>query len=333
MKVVVLQAEAIGGEPKHEVLIQEWKNQLDMIDGIDEVVYHKGYTPDNIDEYIGDADAVLGLLLTDNMLNEEFLDQHPNLKYVATFAHGFGEYDHELLRSRGVTMTNTIYGGVTVAQYAMALLLDICHNISLHDDFYKNKLWQTAGQKAAYQVLSRQIELYEKTFGVLGLGNIGLWAAKMAHGFGMKVIAHSRTKKEGPEYDFIEQVSFDELLSRSDVISIHVSLSNASNHLINKNTIAKMKDGVIIINTARGEIINEDDLIEALNSRKVYAAGLDVVAGEPLKEKSALMNCDNTKITPHIAWAPGETRIRVIKIASENLKNWLEGHPTSVING
>lgn len=333
MKVVVLQPEAIGGEPKYEVLMREWKHQLDMIDGIDEVVYHKGYTPENIEAFIGDSDAALGVLIADNMLNEAFLDNHPNLKYIATFAHGFGAFDYELLKSRGVTVTNTIYGGVTIAQYAMALLLDICHNISLHDDFYKNKLWQTDGPKTAYQVLSRQIELYEKTFGVLGLGNIGLWAAKMAHGFGMTVIAHSRRKKEGPEYDFIEQVSFDELLSRSDVISIHLPLSDESKNMINKNSIAKMKDGVIIINTARGEIINENDLIDALNSRKVYAAGLDVVAGEPLKEKSALMNCDHTKITPHIAWAPGETRIRTIKIATENLKNWLEGHPTSVING
>ncbi len=332
MKIVVLQSEALGGYLPYEEMIKEWQRQFEKMNGIDAVVYYKDFAPDNIGALIGDADAVLGLFIRDNTLDKDFFDKHPKLKYISTFSHGFGAFDAALTRERSVTITNTLYGDVTIAQYAMALLLDICHNIALHDDYYKNKIWDTPEKTNGPRIFSRQIELYGKTFGILGLGHIGLWTAKMARGFGMKVIAHSRTKKVGPQYDFIEQVPLDELLKRSDVISIHVPLTPESENLINKKTIAKMKDGVILINTARGALINETDLAEALNSGKVYAAGLDVLAGEPLQKKCPLMCCRNTKITQHIAWMPNEARIRTIQIAAENFKNWLCGHPTSVIN-
>ena len=134
------------------------------------------------------------------------------------------------------------------------------------------------------------------------------------------------------EYDFIEQVSLDELYERSDVISIHCPLTDETKNMVDKEAFEKMKDGVIIINTARGAIIDETELVKALNSGKVYAAGLDVVAGEPLQEPCELMKCKNTRITEHIAWAPVESRIRSIKIACQNFINWKEGHPTSVVS-
>ena len=149
----------------------------------------------------------------------------------------------------------------------------------------------------------------------------------------MKVIAYNHHKKTGPEYDFVEQVSLDELLRRSDVISIHCPSTDETRGMIDKNVINKMKDGVILINTARGDIIVEDDLVDALNSGKVYAAGLDVVCNEPVVQRIPLMDCPNAIITPHMAWAPAEARYRTVRIASDNLKNWIEGHPTSVING
>ncbi len=332
MKVVVIQSEAIGGIPKYEDLMAEWYRQFENISGVDDVQYYKGFNLSNIEEIIGDADAVLGVWIRENLITEEFLDRHPNLKYIATFAHGFGTFDLKATKRRGVTITNTVYGDITIAQYAMALLLDICHGVSLHDNYYKNEIWKSKDKTFGLRVLTRQIELYEKTFGIVGLGNIGLCAARMAQGFGMKVIAYSRTKKEGTEYSFIKQVSLDELLEQSDVISLHAPFNPGSANMINKDTIAKMKKGVILINTARGGLINEPDLIEALNSGKVYAAGLDVVVGEPLQERCALMDCRNTRITQHIAWAPSESRIRAIKIAAENFKNWLNGNPSSVIN-
>lgn len=332
MKVVVFQGGAVGGEPSREELLNLWHEELDGYSGIDEVVYRDKLELEKMDEQIGDADAALGIFMRDNVITEEFLQKHPKLKYACTFAHGYGKIDAEAVKRHNLTLTNTIYGDVTIAQYAMALLLDICHNVTLHDDYYKNKIWDTPEKTNGGRVLSRQIELYQKTIGIIGLGNIGLWMAKMAAGFGMKVISYSRHKKEGAEYNFIEQVSFEELLKRSDVISIHCPLTEETKNMIDKKAFDSMKDGVILINTARGAILDEDALYNALQTGKVYAAGLDVVTGEPLTKRCKLMDCRNTKITQHIAWAPAESRIRAVHIAAKNFKNYLEGHPTSVIN-
>lgn len=332
MKVVICQGEAIGGRPTREELLDYWKEQLRTIPEIDEVVFHNGFNVQKRDEIAEGANALLGVW-TQDCCDESFLSNHPELKYIASFAHGYGEIDRETVRRHQVTMTNTIYGDVTIAQFAMALLLDICHNVRLQDEYYKKCMDrnQIIGIGNGLRVQSRQIELYEKTMGIIGLGSIGLWTARMAAGFGMKVIAYSRHEKKGPEYGFIEQVSLEELLRRSDVISVHCPLSEESYHMIDRTSIEKMKDGVILINTARGAIIKEPDLIDALHSGKIYAAGLDVVDHEPLKERCALMDCDNAVITPHIAWAPEEARYRTVRVAVENLKNWIHGMPTSVI--
>lgn len=284
------------------------------------------------DEVVSDLDAVVGMWLADDILTEEFLVKHPNLKYISTMAHGFGRMDVEATKRHGLTVTNTVYGDVTIAQFAFGLLLDICHGIAANDHYYRYEKWLPENKGKRGLAVTPQIELYQKTFGIIGLGSIGLWAARMAQGFGMKVIAYSRHKKTGPEYDFIEQVSLDEIYERSDVIDIHCPLTEETRGMIDQKAFAKMKDGVIIINTARGAIIDEAELIKALDSGKVYAAGLDVVAGEPLQEPCELMKCKNTRITEHIAWLPVESRIRSIKIACENFLNWKDGHPTSVVN-
>lgn len=333
MNVVVCQGEAIGGSPSREQLIACWKEQFADCPDIN-VTYKGAFDYEKIEEYTADADALLGAWVRDDMFNEKFFASHPRLKYIASFAHGFGKIDREAARRYGVTFTNTIYGDVTIAQFAMALLLNICHDIRLQDAYYKEVVdrGECIGRPGrGLRVQSRQIELYEKTMGIIGLGSIGLWTARMASGFGMKVIAYSRSKKCGQEYDFIEQVSFDELLERSDVISIHCPLTDQTKNMINRESIERMKDGVILLNTARGAIICEPDLVEALNSGKVYAAGLDVVADEPLSGRCELMNCPNAVITPHIAWAPEEARYRTVRIAAQNFKNWLKGTPTSVI--
>lgn len=285
----------------------------------------------NVDDVVGDLDAVIGMWLADDLLTEEFLEKHPHLKYISTMAHGFGRMDVNAIHKANLTVTNTVYGDVTIAQFAFGLLLDICHNVGANDHYYKYEKWLPENKGKRGIAVSRQIELYNKTFGIIGLGNIGFWAAKMAAGFGMKVIAYSRHKKTGSKYDFIEQVSLDELYTRSDVIDIHCPLTDETKGMLNEEAFTKMKDGVIIINTARGAIIDEKALKKNLESGKVYAAGLDVVAGEPLKEPNELMSVKNTRITEHIAWMPVESRIRSIQIASTNFLNWKEGHPTSVV--
>lgn len=337
MKIGVVQSGSMGGAygKKYDdaFFANLWKENLtDQLKPEDEVVWLDFGALRDFDKGAADFDAIIGAWIVDDMLNEEVLSRHPQLKYVSTLSHGFGRIDSEVCRKHGLTVTNTIYGDVTIAQYAMALLLDICHNVGLNDDYYKHKKWLPENQGKRFLALTPQIELYEKTMGIIGLGNIGFWTAKMAAGFGMKVVAYSRHKKEGEKYDFIEQVGLDELLTRSDVISIHCPLTEETRNLIDRNAFEKMKDGVILINTARGAIIDEPALVDALDSGKVYAAGLDVVAGEPLSEPCELMNCPNTKMTEHIAWAPVESRIRSIRIACRNFLNWKEGHPTSVVS-
>lgn len=195
-------------------------------------------------------------------------------------AHGFGRMDVEATKRHGLTVTNTVYGDVTIAQFAFGLLLDICHNIGANDHYYKYEKWLPENKGRRGLAVSPQIELYE----------------------------------------------------RSDVIDIHCPLTDETRGMIDKEAFEKMKDGVIIINTARGAIIDEEELVKALNSGKVYAAGLDVVAGEPLQEPCEIMKCENTRITEHIAWMPVESRIRSIRIACKNFLNWKAGNPTSVVN-
>ena len=337
MKIGVVQSGSLGGTYGEKYDDAFWKrlwkeNLADRLGPEDELVWLDFAQLRDFDRGAADFDAIIGAWIVDDMLNDEVLNRHPNLKYVSTLSHGFGRIDPEVCRKHHLTVTNTVYGDMTIAQYAMALLLDICHNVGANDDYYRHKKWLPENHGKRFLALTRQIELYEKTMGIIGLGNIGYCTARMAAGFGMKVIASSRHKKQGEKYDFIEQVDMDELLKRSDVISIHCPLTDETRKMIDKEAFRKMKDGVILINTARGAIIDEDALKEALDGGKVYAAGLDVVAGEPLSEPCRLMECRNARITEHIAWAPVESRIRSIRIACRNFLNWKEGHPTSVVS-
>lgn len=335
MKVVVIQEPLLQPDLTPKELTERW-NGLKSVKGVDEFKIYtpKDYpSPEEYYDMIGDADAVLGLWVSEHTVTKELLSSHPNLKYIATLGHGFGEFDREYVKNHGITITNTIYGAQTIAEFAWALLMEVCHRVQLHSDFIKNTDWSDASNRAEYTMaFTPQIELYGLTCGIIGLGAIGYAFAKMAQGFGMKVISYSRHKKEGAEYDFIEQVSFDELLKRSDVISIHSPLTPESADMINKDTIAKMKDGVILINTARGGIIVEEDLYEALKSGKIFGAGLDVLREEPATGDNPLFHLNNATITGHIAWLTKVSKLRTCDVAIENLKNYLEGKPTSVIS-
>lgn len=332
MKALLCQGEAIGGYPSREVLLKYWDELLKTVPELDQVDVIGNFDVRRADELVADYDVVLGAWISDGVFTRAFFERHPNLKYVSTFGHGFGKIDEVAAFEKGIIFTNTVYGDMTIAQFGMALLLDICHDIRLQSIHYKKALEENKSlRESGGAVVSRQVELYEKTIGIIGLGSIGLWMAKMAAGFGMHVVAYSRTRKKGAAYEFIEQVSLDELYARSDVISIHCPLTDETKGMVDRAAFEKMKDGVIVINTARGAIIDEEAFVDALNSGKVYAAGLDVVDGEPLSKKTPIFDCPNAIITPHIAWAPEEARYRTVRIAVDNLKNWLAGTPTSVI--
>ena len=230
MKVVVIPEPVLQPDITKEDMDIRWKVLQDLPE-VDELVIHHfdGY-PSNemLHPVIGDADAAIGIWVNGNNINEDFLSQHPNLKYVATLGHGFGEFDIDMTRKKNMVITNTIYGAQTIAEYAWALLMEICHHVERHSENVKKTDWDHATLKdyeTFGEVLTPQIELYGKTCGIFGLGAIGFAFAKMAQGFGMRVISYSRHKKTGPKYDFIEQVDFDTFLKESDVISIHAPLT------------------------------------------------------------------------------------------------------------
>lgn len=333
MKAMICQGRSIGGYPSRDKLVACWKDYFSDIPGLSEVVIGDGFQVERADEIAADYDILIGCRIAPEIFNAEFYKRHPKLKYVATTGHGFVLPDLKEAEAAGVTFTNTVYGDVTIAQYAMALLLHICHHIGEEESYYRESLarHESVRSPGHLAAITRQIELYNKTMGIIGLGSIGFWTARMAAGFGMKVIACSRHKKEGSKYDFIRQTSLEEVLGESDVISIHCPLTEKTRGMIGEEEIGKMKDGVILINTARGAILDEQALLKALNSGKIYAAGLDVVTGEPLHDLTPIFSANNAAITGHIAWLPEEARYRTIRIAADNLRNWLEGHPTSVI--
>ena len=340
MKIVVIQ-ESIKMPNLNSAEISAHWNKLKEIPGVElDIEIPFGYpTPDELHEVIGDADAVFGLWVSDRIINEEWLSHHPNLKYIATLGHGWQEFDVDMTRRRGLTITNTVYGAQTIAEYGWALLMEVCHHVNIHSDLIKNTDWTKLDEtgmpleRAKFDfVLTPQIELYGKTCGIFGLGSIGLAFAKMAAGFGMRVISYSRHKKVGAIYNFVEQVDFETLLKESDVISIHAPFTSETADTFNKEAFAKMKDGVILINTARGGLIDETALLEALEQKKVYAAGLDVLREEPPTTDNPLFYTDKTAITGHIAWLTKESRLRAVDMAIENFIHYLNGIPTSVIN-
>ncbi|MDR1509535.1 MAG: hypothetical protein LBS53_07835 [Synergistaceae bacterium] len=280
-----------------------------------------------------DTDALFSPWVSKVYLNEAFLDAHPHLRYVAILSHGHANVDYGMLKSRGVTITTTAYGDRAVAEYTFALLLALCHRAERHADYLKDTDWSTPGDKRYMYVMTPQTELNGMTFGVLGLGSIGLRTAQIAKGFGMEVIATDLFRKEGPEYQGIEQVGLEELYSRADVLSVHMQLSEQTDKMLGREAFARMKPGVIILNTARGGIIDEDALADALDSGRVGGAGLDVLRQEPPVSPAALrlIAHPNAIVTGHIAWLSKSSRLRQVALAISNFRAWLSGKPVSVI--
>jgi len=278
---------------------------------------------DEIIKRIGDAEAVITNKVP---ITAKILAACPSIKYIGVLATGYNVVDLEATKTKGIPVTNIpAYGTDAVAQFAIALLLEICHRIGHHNDAVAEGRWEKNPDFCFWDY--PLIELAGKTMGIIGYGRIGQATGKIAEALGMKVIA-SNTSSKGENI-----VPLDDLLAQSDVISLHCPLTADNEGLINKETIGKMKDGVIIINTARGPLVAERDLAEALNTGKVFAAGVDVVSFEPIKGDNPLLTAKNCFITPHIAWASKEARGRLMGIAAENLQAFVAGKPINVVNG
>jgi glycerate dehydrogenase len=276
---------------------------------------------------IGDAEAVI---VNKTPLTAELIGACPSIRYIGVLATGYNVVDVNAARAKGIVVTNIpAYGTAAVGQFAIALLLEICHRIGRHDQTVHEGRWENNPDWCYWDY--PLIELADKTMGVIGFGRIGQVTGGIAKALGMKVIANDSQPNERGKR-IAGYVSLDELFARSDVICLHCPLFPETAGIINKVNIEKMKDGVILINNSRGPLVVEEDLADALNRGKVYAAGLDVVSTEPIRGDNPLLKAKNCIITPHISWASRESRRRLMDIAVDNLAAFVKGVAVNVVN-
>lgn len=283
------------------------------------------YTPDELAvERCRNADIIIG---NKTNMPREFLEQI-EAKYIGLFSTGYNVVDIETASKLGITVTNVpAYSTNAVAQHTFALILELYNQVGLHSALVKQGEWSNPERFCFWN--KPLFELSKKTLGIIGMGSIGQKTAQIATAFGMEVIFANRSKKDGLPY---KQVSLDELYENADIISLHCPLTPKTKGMINKEAIEKMKKEAIVINTSRGDTVNEQDLADALNSHRIQGAGVDVLSTEPPKKDNPLLTAENCIITPHIAWAPHETRARMLSVAVENVKNYLKGTPTNLVS-
>lgn len=239
--------------------------------------------------------------------------------------------DYQYAAEKGIPVTNVpTYGTASVSQFSIALLLELCHHIGHHDDSVHAGKWASCADWCYWDY--PLVELEGKTMGIIGFGRIGQTEGRIAKALGMKVVAYDLYPNASGR-EIAEYVTLDTLYQCADVITLHCNLTPENTHMINRDSIAKMKDGVMLINNARGQLINEQDVADALNSGKIAGAGLDVVYTEPIRPDNPLLKAKNCIITPHISWAPKESRQRIMDCAVENAKAYLAGAPINVVNG
>ena len=276
---------------------------------------------------IGDAEAVL---TNKTPISRETLAACPGLRYIGVLATGYNVVDVEAAKERGIPVCNIpTYGTAAVGQFAIAMLLEICHHVAHHSDAVHAGRWSAGADWCFWDY--PLIELEGKTMGIVGFGRIGQRTGEIAKALGMRVIAYDAYQSDAGRA-IGSYVDLDTLLTESDVISLHCPLFPETRGIVNRDTIARMKNGVILLNNSRGPLVVEQDLADALNCGKVYAAGLDVVSEEPIKPDNPLLSAKNCLITPHISWASKESRGRLMDAAVDNLANWVGGKATNVVN-
>lgn len=276
---------------------------------------------------IGDSQIVL---LNKVPITERVLAACPDIRLICVQATGYNVVDHAAARRRGIPVCNVpSYGTDAVAQFTFGLLLELCHRIGHHDCLVHSGKWCESDCFCFWD--TPQMELAGKTMGIVGFGRIGQAVGRIAKAFGMNVIACSRTEyPDGRE--IAEYVTLDRLLEEADVISLHCPLFPETEKLINPETIGRMKNGAILLNTARGGLVDEDALADALGSGKLRGAAVDVVSVEPMQQENPLLTAPNCIITPHMAWPPIESRQRLLNTVVENIRCFLEGRPQNVVN-
>ncbi|NLB90093.1 MAG: D-2-hydroxyacid dehydrogenase [Clostridiales bacterium] len=277
--------------------------------------------PEQILHRIGDAEAVF---VNKTVLNKETIEVMKNVRFIGVLATGYNVVDVQAAHKKNIVVSNIpAYATDAVAQFTFALLLELCHHVGHHNQQVQEGRWERNPDFCFWDY--PLIELTGKTIGIIGYGRIGKKVGEIAKAFGMKVLVYdSHVKAE-------ESKSLDTLLAQSDVISLHCPLFDDTREIIRKETIAKMKDGVMLINTSRGPLINEAELRDALMQGKIAAAAVDVVSAEPIHEDNPFLGLPNCIITPHIAWAPKEARQRLMNTAVENLRSFIRGKPQNQV--
>lgn len=299
------------------------------LERLGEVTVYDRTAPEEAAERIGGASLVL---TNKTPITREVLESCGNVRYIGVLATGYNVVDVQAARERGIVVTNIpAYGTEAVGQYAIALLLEICSQVGHHSRAVHEGRWESCRDFCFWDY--PLIELAGKTMGIVGFGRIGRTVARIAQALGMNILACANHPNPAYENESCRYASLEEVLAQSDVISLHCPLTKETEGLINRDTIGKMKDGVILLNNSRGPLVVEEDLAEALKTGKVYAAGVDVVSTEPIRGDNPLLAAPNCFITPHISWAPRETRQRLMDIAVQNLKSYLEGRPENVVKG
>ena len=317
MKLINLDASALNpGDLSWDVL-----NQFGQV-----TLYQKTESEEEAIARIGDHEIVLTNKVP---ITESLLAACPNIKLICIQATGYNIVDTAACAKRGIPVCNVPdYGTAAVAQFTLALMLELCHRIGLHDTVVHEGKWCRSKTFCFWD--TPQMELGGKTLGIIGFGRIGQATAKLARAFGMQVIACSRTRKDtDPD---VEYVDMDTLLARSDFVSLHCPLFAENTRMVNGEFISKMKDGAFLINTARGGLLDEQAVADALAAGKLAGAAVDVVTEEPMKTYNPLLACPNCIITPHIAWAPKESRQRLLDCCVENIRAFLRGKPQNVVN-
>lgn len=300
----------------------------DSIAKLGELTVYDRTPAELVAERMGDAEIIL---TNKTVITKEMMDACPSIRYIGVLATGYNVVDLPAATEKGICVTNIpAYSTPSVGQHTMALLLEICNMAGHHSDAVHDGRWCESPDFCFWD--RSLIELDGKTMGLIGCGSIGQKVAVIAQAMGMKVLYNQHHRNTAIESETCTYAELDELYAKSDVISLHCPQTAENTGMINKDSIAKMKDGVILINTARGPLVNEQDLADALNSGKVFAAALDVVSKEPMLRENPLLKAKNCIITPHISWAPVESRQRLMDIATGNIKAFRDGAPVNVVN-
>ena len=297
------------------------------IEELGELTVYPRTAPEEVLQHVGDAEIAL---TNKTVFDANIIAQLKNTKYIGVLATGYNVVDTKAARERGIVVTNIpAYSTDSVAQMVFAHLLNVSNHVDHYAEETRNGVWSRCLDFCYWN--TPLFELAGKTLGVVGLGHIGMKVAQIAQAFGMNVLAYtSKSPDQLPEW--IRKTTLDGLLGASDVVSLHCPLTDTTRELMNSASIEKMRDGAILINTGRGPLVNEADVADALASGKLDAYCADVLSSEPPSASNPLIGVPNAFITPHVAWATLEARLRLMDIAVCNIKSFLAGSPTNVVN-